>query len=89
MVELSTLISSIFNKPSKSPEKYSRIKFYRSNLDLPLSLKLNLLPEILPNILEIIATWGRWLEVVVVKLPDIMSGSITYENILSSDSSWL
>ena len=33
--------------------------------------------------LGIIENWGRWSEMVVVKLPDIMSGSITFENILS------
>ena len=37
---------------------------------------------ILPNILGIIVNWGRWSEIVAVKLPDIMSGSITFENIL-------
>ena len=40
------------------------------------------MPEILLNILGIIDNWGRWLEVVVVKLRDTMSGSITFENIL-------
>ena len=35
------------------------------------------------NILIIIANWGRWSEMVAVKLPDIMSGSVTFENILS------
>ena len=38
---------------------------------------------ILPNILGIIENWGKWSEIVAVKLPDIMSGSITFENILS------
>ena len=33
--------------------------------------------EILPKILGIIANWGRWSEIVPVKLPDIMSGSVT------------
>ena len=37
---------------------------------------------ILPNILGIIPNWGRWSEMVAVKLPDIMSGSITFENTL-------
>ena len=41
------------------------------------------MPEILPNILGIIENWGRWSEIVAVKLSDIMSGSITFENILS------
>ena len=44
---------------------------------------LDLLPEILPNILGIIENWGRWSEMVAIKLPDIMSGSIIFENILS------
>ena len=35
------------------------------------------------NILGIIANWGRLLEMMEVKLPDIISGSITFENILS------
>ena len=30
----------------------------------------------------IIENWGRWSEMVTVKLPDTMSGSITFENIL-------
>ena len=37
----------------------------------------------MPNIFGIIANWGRWLEMVAVKLPDIMSGSLTFENMLS------
>ena len=37
----------------------------------------------MPNIFGIIANWGRWSEMVAVKLPDIMSGSITFENVLS------
>ena len=41
------------------------------------------MPEILPTILGIIANWGRWSEIVAVKLPDIMFGSITFENIWS------
>ena len=41
------------------------------------------MPEILPNILGIIENWGRWSEIVAVKLTDIMSGSITFENKLS------
>ena len=41
------------------------------------------MPGILPNILGIIENWGRWSEIVAVKLPDIMFGSITIENILS------
>ena len=42
-----------------------------------------LLPEILPKILGIIANWGRWSEIIALKLSDIISGSITFENILS------
>ena len=41
------------------------------------------MPEILPKILGIIANWGTWSEIVVIKLSNIMSGSITFENILS------
>ena len=41
------------------------------------------LPEILSNILGIIANWDKWSEIVAVKLPVIMSGSIILENILS------
>ena len=37
----------------------------------------------MPNIFGIIANWGRWSEIVAVRLPDIMSGSITFENIVS------
>ena len=44
---------------------------------------LNFLREVFPNILGIIANWVRWSEMVTLKLPDIMSGSITFENILS------
>ena len=44
---------------------------------------LDLLPGILPNILGIMENWGRWPEIVAVKLPDIMSGAITFQNILS------
>ena len=46
--------------------------------------------SILPNILRIIANWGRWSEMAAVKLPDIISGSVTFENILSIRvSEWL
>ena len=41
------------------------------------------MPGILPDILGIFENWGRWSETVAVKLPDIMSGSITFENRLS------
>ena len=41
------------------------------------------MPGILPNILEIIENRGIWSEIVAVRLPDIMSQSIKYENILS------
>ena len=41
------------------------------------------MPWILLSILGIIENWGRWSEMVAVKLPDIMSGSIIFENILS------
>ena len=37
----------------------------------------------MPNIFGIIANWGRWSEILAVKLPGIMSGSITLENVLS------
>ena len=37
----------------------------------------------MPNIFGIIANWCRWSEMVAVKLPDIMSESIAFENILS------
>ena len=39
--------------------------------------------EILPYISGIIANWGRWSEIVAVKWPDVMPGSIKFENILS------
>ena len=73
--------SSVFNKFSQSAKKLSRIKFSQSNLE-SLSEILNLLSEILLNILGIIENWDRWSEMVAVKLPDIMSGSITLEKIL-------
>ena len=44
---------------------------------------LDLLPEILPNILQNISNWGRWSEMVVFKLFDVMSGWITFKNALS------
>ena len=37
----------------------------------------------MPNILGITADWGRWSEIVAIKLADIVSGSITFENTLS------
>ena len=40
------------------------------------------MPGILSNILGIIENWGRWSELVAVELTDIMSGSITFENLL-------
>ena len=43
---------------------------------------LDFLPELLPNILAIIENWDRWSEMLAVKLLDIISGSITFENIL-------
>ena len=40
---------------------------------------MDLLSEI--SLLEIIANWGKWSDMVVVKLRVIMAGSITFENI--------
>ena len=37
----------------------------------------------MPNILGIIENWNRWSEMMIVKLPDFMSGSITFGDILS------
>ena len=37
----------------------------------------------MPNIFGFIANWNRGSEMVAVKLQDIMSGSITFKNILS------
>ena len=39
--------------------------------------------KILPNMFGVIVNRGRWFEMVAVKLPDIKSGSRTFENILS------
>ena len=54
------------------------------------------MPVILPNILGVTENWGRWSEIVAFKLPDIMSGSVTFENIfirayirMASYSGWL
>ena len=51
-------------------------------MDQSLSWIFDVLPKILPNILGTIANWGRWSDMMAVKLPDIMYGSITFENIL-------
>ena len=51
--------------------------------NLTVSFKKNRFIAWLPKILGIIANYGRWSEMVAVKLPNIMSGSITFENILS------
>ena len=59
------------------------MKFSPSNLDQSRSWILDLLPGILPNILGITEIWVRLSEMVAFKLPDIMSGSATFENILS------
>ena len=59
------------------------MKFSPSNLDQSRSWILDLLPGIVPNILGITEIWGRLSEMVAVKLPDIMSGSTTFENALS------
>ena len=37
----------------------------------------------MPNILGTTANWGRWFGVIAVKLPDVTSGSIIFENLLS------
>ena len=41
------------------------------------------MPDILPNVLGIIANRDRWSEMETVILSDIISGSIIFENILS------
>ena len=38
--------------------------------------------EVLPKAFGIIANWGRWSEIVAVKLLDGMSGSIIFKNVL-------
>ena len=48
-----------------------------------LSQILDLLIAVLPNMFGIIATWGKWSEMMAVKSPNIMSASIMLENILS------
>ena len=63
---------------------YGRIKFSESNFNQSLSWTLDLFPEILSNILGILANWARWSEMVVVKLPEFcLDWSITFENMLS------
>ena len=37
----------------------------------------------MPNILGTIENWGKWSEMVAIKLPDVMPWSITFENVLS------
>ena len=51
-------------------------------MDQFLSKILDLLPEILPKTLGFIENWGQSV-IVAVKLSDIMSRLITFENILS------
>ena len=46
-------------------------------------MNIRLFPEILLNILRIIANLGRYSKLRAFKLGDIMSGSIAFENILS------
>ena len=41
------------------------------------------MPETIPSILGVIVNWGRWREIVAIKLPNIMSESKAFENILS------
>ena len=53
-------------------------------MDQSLSKIYDLLSEILWNILGIITNWGRWSEMVAVKLQDIISGSIAFKNMLST-----
>ena len=53
-------------------------------MDQSLSKIYDLLSEILWNILGIIANWGRWSEMVAVKLQDIISGSIAFKDMLST-----
>ena len=47
------------------------------------------MPEILPNILGVIENWDRWSEMIAVKLFDIVSRSITFENILGRVLEWV
>ena len=41
------------------------------------------MPELLPSILGMIENWGKWSEMGAVKSPDIITGSMTVEHILS------
>ena len=45
---------------------------------------LDLLLAVLPNILGIPANWDKWPKMVVVKLPDLMPGSIMFGNMFSA-----
>ena len=47
------------------------------------------MPEILPNILGVIENWDRWSEMIAVKLFDIVSRLITFENILGRVLEWV
>ena len=44
---------------------------------------MDLLPEIFHNILGIIENWGRWSDMVAVKLPATMHRPLTFGKILS------
>ena len=79
-VELSALSSSVFKEVSLSTEKQSRIKFYQPNFKQYLWLISYLLPEMLANILGVAANWGRYSELVTVRLSNIISGSITIKS---------
>ena len=51
---------------------------------------MDLLEERLENMLGTISNWGRWSEIVAVRLPDNESGKMTFVNMLSiSVSEWL
>ena len=48
---------------------------------LPVFFKKNRFIAWFPNILRIISNYGRWSEMVAAKLPNVLPGSITFENI--------
>ena len=84
MAELSTLSSSIFNEFSQSTKRESGTNFLDHILSSPFhKYYIYCTIYLLSNIYGIIANYGRWSEIMAVKLPNIMSGPITFEKILS------
>ena len=74
----STFPLTDLSKFSQSTDKESKIDFFWSNLDQSLSRIFNFVDDGLEKKPGAIRNWGKWSDIVAVRLPNILYGVITF-----------